>query len=136
MTVAFTDTRVHPASKAFYTTFPWEPARTAADIKVDRVFDTHLKMEWLLEQLPGAVGPGGNLFIIYHGTERGLSMPLATGSPVNDAQVREVLDGGSSDVEAAQICLVHDPQRNGAQRVHALREPVRMCAIRFAISSE
>jgi hypothetical protein len=107
--------------------FPWEPVRSQAEIKVDRVVGViGLKMEWLLEQIPLAVGVGGNLFIIYHGTDMGLSMPLATGTPVRaDVRIMEVLDSNRTDVEAAQICLFPNPQRNGAQRVHALREQMR-----------
>ena len=127
MTIVYTDTHVHPASASFYTMFPWEPVRSQAEIKVDRVVGVNgLKMEWLLGQIPVAVGAGGNLFIIYHGTEMGLSMPLATGTPVHaDVPIMEVLDSSRTDVEAAQICLFPNPQGNGAQRVHALREQIR-----------
>jgi hypothetical protein len=107
--------------------FPWEPVRAQTEIKIDRVVQRqHLRMEWLLGEIPGAVGERGNLFIIYHGTEIGLSMRLADDTAVHaDVRVMEVLDSNRSDVEAAQICLFPDPNGNGARRVHAIREQVQ-----------
>jgi hypothetical protein len=127
MTVAYTDILVHPASGPFYTMFPWEPVRMQAEIKVDRIVEvTGLRMEWLLDQIPSAVGQAGNVVIIYHGTDMGLSMPLAIGTQVHaDSEMMAVLDSSRSDTDVAQMCQFPNPRTTGAQRVHTLREKMR-----------
>lgn len=125
--MAFTDPRVHPASADYYRMFPWEPIRSGAEIKVDNVVTiNNMRMETLLEQIPAAVGSNGNLFIIFHGTDMGLSMRLAADTQVNaDVRVMAVIDSDRTEVEAAQICMFPNPQTHGAQRIQTIRQKLR-----------
>ena len=121
MTIAFTDKHVHPFARPFYTMFPWEPV---PEIKVDRVVEgNRITMEWLLQQIADTLHGGDNLFIIHHGTEAGLSIPLVADTPYS--RIMEVLDSTHTDIEVAQLCIFNDPRGAGAQRAHALREHMR-----------
>lgn len=129
MTVAFTDPTVHPASAPFYRMFPWEPIAPLREIKVDSVVQiNNMRMEQLLDRIPAAVGQGGNLFIIFHGTEAGLSMRLANDVPAGlhaNAQIMEILDSNRTDIEAAQLCMFPNPNTSGAQRIRTIRDKMQ-----------
>jgi|SRR5690348_1153923 hypothetical protein len=127
MVVAFTDPTVHPAAGAFYTTFQWEPVAAGREIRVERVREIrHLTMETLLDEIPAQAGAGGIVFVVFHGTERGLSMPLIRGSHVHaNAEVMALLDSARSDGELAPILRFGDHHGRGGERVRELREKVQ-----------